>query len=252
MFFTFAIFRKILLAVILLLDLVSLTLAVYLKASFTHSESTYVMVGILDGVIFATILSIFRAAIFHSAQSVATETLGLFALLPFHLILTLFVLGVTVIPGNPTALWIFAVLQILIIIATIIHGLYTIGLMFTAMLTVCVFDRDVWCRDIDSSPSPFPMTFLLGTLFPCFSTTGPFPTETTDSNPDLICIPGSVCNCSTKASISGTSEGAVEMARGLEPAMSMRMLAGASSTRSLVRLPNDIERRSSIHVAFEV
>ncbi|KAJ7928512.1 hypothetical protein B0H13DRAFT_1967603 [Mycena leptocephala] len=73
---------------------------------------------------------------------------------------TVYCISLSVIP-DPTALGIFAILQILMFIGAILHDLYTICFIGTAMLTVCAFDRDVWCRDIDSSPSPFSMWFLL-------------------------------------------------------------------------------------------
>ncbi|KAJ7928498.1 hypothetical protein B0H13DRAFT_2311437 [Mycena leptocephala] len=245
--FTFRTFRKLLLGTILLISTVSLVLSIYLKPFFIHPNSAYVLVGILDGLIFAIILAIFRKILFGSAQSVATETLGLFTLLPFALILVLYCISLSVIP-DPAALGIFAILQILMFIGAILHGLYTIGLISTAMLTVCAFDRDVWCRDIDSSPSPFPMWFLLGFICPCFSGQ-PDPTSFEDvpEHQGLVCLPG--CNCSmSKAQIPNTSDS--ERTPGLQPASSMLMVAGVSS-RSLVRVPNDVERRTSIIIAFD-
>jgi hypothetical protein len=85
MFVTFRTFRKIILGVILLVSVASLVLSVYLRPSFAHPNSTYVLVGILDTLIFATLISISRKTLFDSFQSVATEVLGLFTLLPFAL-----------------------------------------------------------------------------------------------------------------------------------------------------------------------
>ncbi|KAJ7076890.1 hypothetical protein B0H15DRAFT_863110 [Mycena belliarum] len=242
---TFRAFRKIVLGIILLASSASLGLSLYLRASFTHPNSTYVLVGILNILILASIISISRKTLSRSAQPVATEVLGLFTLLPFAMILTLYALTLSVIP-DPTTLEIFAILQILIFIGTITHGLYTIGLIFTAIFTVCAFDRDVWSRDIDSSPSPFPMTILFRYIFPCLSRrdTAYSPTQVVPENRTL-CLPGS-CNCS-KTQIPHTSEPGLD--QGLE---AMPIMRGISSTRSLVRVPNDVERRSSIVIAFEV
>jgi hypothetical protein len=134
--FTFCSFRKLLLGTILLISTVSLVLSIYLKPFFIHPNSAYVLVGILDGLIFAIILAIFRKILFGSAQSVATETLGLFTLLPFALseffsskkslfsdeftVLVLYCISLSVIP-DPTALGIFAILQILMFIGAILR-----------------------------------------------------------------------------------------------------------------------------------
>ncbi|KAJ7690694.1 hypothetical protein B0H17DRAFT_1064500 [Mycena rosella] len=240
MFINFRTFRKIILGMVLLVSVTSLVLSVYLRPSFTHPNSTYVLVGILDTLIFAATISMSRKVLF-SPQTVATEVLGSFTLLPFALILTLYSLSLSVTP-DPTTNGIFAVLQILIFIGTIIHGFYTIGLICIAMLTVCAFDRDVWSRDIDSSPSPFPMTVLFLFLFPCFSRPDPSPFPTADAHDAVICLPG--CNCSTaKTQIPNTEAGM------LEATPNMLMASGLSS-RSLVRVPNDFERRNLIVIAF--
>ncbi|KAJ7729545.1 hypothetical protein DFH07DRAFT_183591 [Mycena maculata] len=244
MFISFRTFRKIILGTILLVSTASLGLSLYLKPYLIHRNSAYVLAGILDTVILTSTLALTRRSLLDSPQSVAMETLGLFTLLPFALILTLYVLSLSVTP-EPTTLSIFAILQILVFIGTTLHALYTLGLILTAMLTVCAFDRDVWSRHIDSSPSPFPMTFLFLFIFPCFSQrdTTSFPTEDAPvlNQERVVCLPG--CNCSiAKTEIPNTSPG-------LEP--NMQMVSGLSS-RSLVRVPNDIERRTSIAIAFEV
>ncbi|KAJ7209664.1 hypothetical protein GGX14DRAFT_452495 [Mycena pura] len=239
MFMSFRVFRKVVLWVIFLDAATSLALALYLKPSFIHPNSVYVLVGILIALIFASALSVLRRAIFDSPQTVVAETLGLLALLPFSLILVLYALGLSVTP-HPTALWIFAILRILLVAGISLHVLYTIGLACTAMLTVCAFDRDVWSRDIDSSPSPFPMFALMCFVFPHYS--GP---EENPCAPDdvpehqiLVCLPGSSCNCSIATSKTSLP-------------ISPEATSGMQS-RSLVRVPNDVERRTSIVIAFDV
>ncbi|KAJ7782808.1 hypothetical protein B0H16DRAFT_1494441 [Mycena metata] len=230
MLIPFRTFRKILLGSILLVSTASLVLSLYLKPHFVHPNSAYVLVGILDSLIFAGVLSISRKKLLASPQPVATEVLGLFTLLPFSLILMLYALSIVVIP-DPTALGVFAILQILIFIGTILHGLYTLCLITTAMLTVCLFDRDVWCRDIDSSPSPFPMSVLFGFICPCCFVSPDsafFEDIPEQEHESLGTIPTG----------------------GLEPTPEMRMVGGLSS-RSLVLVPNEVERRTSIMISFE-
>ncbi|KAJ7128985.1 hypothetical protein C8R43DRAFT_689291 [Mycena crocata] len=241
MFIAFRTFRKIILGIILLASSGSLGLSLFLRPFFNHPNSAYVMIGILVAIVHATILSMSRKTIFGSPQSVATESLGTFTLLPFALILALYALSVSVTP-EPSILLSLAALQILVFVSTIIHTLYAAGLISTAMFTVCAFDRDVWSRDIDSSPSPFPMSLLFWFICPCFSrpASNPFPTEGVHQS---VCLPG--CNCSiTKTQVPDTPE----TNPCLEPTPQMSML----SSRSLVRVPNDVERRTSIVIAFEV
>ncbi|KAJ7232796.1 hypothetical protein B0H12DRAFT_1144945 [Mycena haematopus] len=218
MFLNFRAFRKILLGAILLTSVTSLVLSIYLKPYFVHPNSVYVLVGILDTLIFAIIISIARKPLFQSPQPVATEALGLFALLPFDLILVLYSLTFSVTP-DPTALEVLVVLQILMIIGAALHGLYTMGLICTAMVTVCLFDCDVWSRDIESSPSPFPMSFLLGSICPCFPQPDTTSFEDVPEHPSLVCLPG--CNCSmAKKQLPNTSE--PERKPGLEPTAGVR------------------------------
>src|SRR6516162_2388287 len=47
--------------------------------------------------------------------------------------------------------------------------LYMAGLAITATITTVVFDKDVWLRDVDSSPSPFPLSLLRRVLFSCLA-----------------------------------------------------------------------------------
>jgi hypothetical protein len=123
--------------------------------------------------------------------------------------------------------------------------LYTVGLLTTTILTAFSFDTEVWYRDIDASPSPFPVPVLVAYIFPCFfpqtSELGPDPTTDEDGHPH--CLPG--CNC-TKASPPETSSYLIESMTG------NNSFIQGSKSRSLVRLPNETERRTSITIAFDV
>ncbi|KAJ7668493.1 hypothetical protein DFH06DRAFT_201228 [Mycena polygramma] len=122
MLISFRAFRKILLGTTLLLHATSLVLSIYLRPSFIHPNSAYFLVGILDCFIVGTII-VLAKPLFGCSQSVATEILFLFILLPFSLILSLYVLSLVIIPDS-AALWIFAILQILVFIGTILRKPY--------------------------------------------------------------------------------------------------------------------------------
>lgn len=114
---------------------------------------------------------------------------------------------------------------------------YTIGLVTIAVLTVPAFDPDVWLRDIDSTPSPFPMAIIFAFVFPClahrFESTRAFVRQ---SAPDDQCLPSCLLDCnihSDKVHANVVAEGE-----------SMRRPPVLPHV--LVRIPNAAERRATI------
>ncbi|KAJ4500352.1 hypothetical protein C8R41DRAFT_811119 [Lentinula lateritia] len=73
------------------------------------------------------------------------------------------------------------------------------------MLTHFSFDKNVWKRDIDSSPAPFPFAIIVSILLPCVFrrpdlTLLPFPSGPADASPVFrppCNIPGT-CGCPEK------------------------------------------------------
>ena len=125
---------------------------------------------------------------------------------------------------------------------------YTVGLLLVALLTVPAFDRDVWLRDLDSSPSPFPMQVLFAFVFPCFA---PFFEATrflvhqssSQEPPSVVCHPG--CNCElNKFPIDEHDLPVADTTRNMENART------SVSARTLVRVPNAIEQRDSTVISF--
>ena len=123
---------------------------------------------------------------------------------------------------------------------------YTVGLLLVALLTVPAFDRDVWLRDLDSSPSPFPMQVLFAFVFPClapFFEATRFLVPQSREPPSLVCLPG--CNCElNKFPI---DEGNLPLAA---TTRSMENAPASVSARTLVRVPNAIEQRDSTVISF--
>ena len=125
---------------------------------------------------------------------------------------------------------------------------YTVGLLLVALLTVPAFDRDVWLRDLDSSPSPFPMQVLFAFVFPCLA---PFfeatrflvPQSSTQDPPSLVCLPG--CNCELNKFPIDDSDFPVAVTT-----RSMENATASISARTLVRVPNAIEQRDSTVISF--
>lgn len=163
---------------------------------------------------------------FFSPQILCLEVLWVFSLLPFQicecgatsqcgvwLIMSPLVLGLFAFESEAALCSRFAaVYKALVVGITLSHAvlpfaqvnellqvfLYTAGIVSLAVLTqLSCDDQDIWTRDIDSSPCPFPFQVLLVYAFPC--TVKYFPgaaVELRTSAPVNYCPPG--CPCQTK------------------------------------------------------
>lgn len=130
---------------------------------------------------------------------------------------------------------------------------YTFCFILVAILTVCAFDRDVWYRDIDSIPSPFPMMVLFLFVLPCLRRQpppDPILEDTEVVHSGTYCLPG--CNCRAKPELA--SSPTISRTPEQPPQLGdlFRFGSNSSLSRSLVRIPDAIERRSSIIIAFDV
>ena len=135
---------------------------------------------------------------------------------------------------------------------------YLIVLSAITALTQYAFDSNVWTRDIDSDPSPFPLSVILLYAFPFLKRFIPenIPTSpvTPQTNIYSYCLPG--CTCSRKLSVSAC---APRLDRP-PPLMTRARSSHASSSCSIdghsqagisVRLPTDMDRRRSIVVSLD-
>ncbi len=115
-------------------------------------------------------------------------------------------------------------------------------LIATAVITACAFDSNVWARDIDSSPSPFPVpvlsVFLYDHLFACLRRETAKPNDT--CQPDEESPPQIKPECELEGP--GLQD--------LEIGNSDRSRKARSLPLGLVRVPGAAERRSSIVVSL--
>ena len=130
---------------------------------------------------------------------------------------------------------------------------YTVCLLLVALLTVLAFDRDVWLRDLDSSPSPFPMPVLFAFVFPClvpfFEATRFLAPQSSSQEPSSPFCPIG-CNCELNKSPPDFES--IDQ-HGLPVAATTRSMKNAPasvSARMLVRIPNVVEQRDSIVISF--
>jgi len=115
------------------------------------------------------------------------------------------------------------------------------------MLTVSAFDVDVWIRDIDSSPSPFPIPIILGFLHLhplglCSRNRRDYDSTIQASQPAHSTC-SLACNCPLKPRQSPEP--------GPRPPGEERR-SKISLAQTLVRLPDAVEQRASIAVSFEL
>ena len=112
------------------------------------------------------------------------------------------------------------------------------------VITSIARDADIWTRDIDSHPSPFPLMVLLFFAFPCLSRAS-YPDDLLSNEPRRndgpLCLPG--CHCDTKLEHAEIIDGNL---------LPSTRSVGGSLSRTLVRVPDAADRRAPIVVAFEV
>lgn len=136
---------------------------------------------------------------------------------------------------------------------------YAIGLITICTLTIKAYDGDVWLRDIDSSPSPFPVDILFAFAFPSIArrfsaieSFVPFQMRTPPYPNISVCPPdcgcqGGVRTCVKQAIIQQGVEGQSVPHGRLGERRRPPVLA-----RNLIRIPNAAERRATIIVELPV
>ncbi|KAJ7594618.1 hypothetical protein C8J56DRAFT_443437 [Mycena floridula] len=256
---SFRLFRRILLGFVSSIQIISLAQTSYLFAHLPAATgkdiSTSTKETMIGSLVFIlalqlaflawSLISPYSKKIFKRPQSVAAEAVQVFSLLPFAIIITLSVLSSALFNENDG---VFLALRILTVLQTIIHVIYTTALFTTALVTVFGFDPQVWSRDIDSSPSPFPMSLLMSLL--CLNRQDQLPQSEMESTLNHICVPG--CACMDPKLPMALPPPGLECKPSSRNSTTASLLSqsGVSLSPSLIRLPNDVERRLSIPISF--
>ncbi|KAJ4493848.1 hypothetical protein C8J55DRAFT_169616 [Lentinula edodes] len=282
MTFRFSTIRRILSVNLAFIHISCLALAIYLCRSFM-SRNTIWIIGFLEvALVFLFVNSAVAKPLFKHPTSVLQELCSSFAAFALNSVLSLLVVSLEVNDremarfnmGLAIHIWIRIVLAVVFT-----QFGYTIILVTLAMLTHFSFDKNVWKRDIDSSPAPFPFAIIVSILLPCVFrrpdlTLLPFPSGPADASPVIrppCNIPGT-CGCpekpvlhqlsspsknedqiSTLSTIPLNSEG-ITRARRTSIADSETRLSNISkisrkssitTSQSLVQVPNAAQRRLS-------
>lgn len=131
--------------------------------------------------------------------------------------------------------------------------IYTTTLMTLVILTLATYDGAVWVRDIDSSPSPFSIPIIFACLFPQlstrFSATRLLIQQECSQPTPSFCLPH--CNCLTKIGSPPLASGAIHI-HSSAAGNNATDNSGSLGPSSLVRIPNEAERRTSIIVSFDI
>ncbi|KAF8070413.1 hypothetical protein FPV67DRAFT_1018660 [Lyophyllum atratum] len=249
----FSTFRKFLLGLIIAISCISIGLCIPLLPVLRDRKIFWMIVSIQSACLVRSLWSALRKPLLKHHQSVANETIGLILLLPFELVLAL-VTATSPLERERTSRLTPTILQVFVLVNAVINLSYTACLLLTTLITSAAFDTDIWVRDIDSSPSPFPILLF---VFPCLSRWYSSPTsqesvDVTHEATTLHCLPG--CQCTNKPhplsprcpSLGTPTESGFSRNDSDQPSNP------TSLSRSLVRIPNAIERRVSIAIAFEV
>jgi hypothetical protein len=172
-----------------------------------------------------------RKPLFNTFQSVVVEGISLFCLFPFHLSESTRSSGV-----NPVVQMFMVDLVLALIVATTRFS-------------------DVWVRDLDSSPSPFPVPILFAFLYNLLfargrSRTGELknPCKIDGEMPSHQVSCSSPCDCPPKPA--GELQGPQH--QDLELGRTNSSIKAKSLPLVLVRVPGAAERRASIAVSLEV
>lgn len=140
---------------------------------------------------------------------------------------------------------------------------YTIGLVTVAALTVPAFDGDVWLRDIDSSPSPFPLAIIFAYVCPCIAYRIPamrslVPQPVPQEPPPSVCLSTCPPDCRHHGCIPeyarkvGTTDPEVASPPRLHIHNEETKRAPPILPHTLIRIPNAVEQRASIYLSLPI
>ena len=130
-----------------------------------------------------------------------------------------------------------------------IDVLYTFTFSVIAGLTVPAFDADVWMRDVDSSPSPFPPDILFAYYCPRLARRLPATRSffVNRDAPQEISQHGCLSTCDPDCHFNGHSKAPLADAAQTRP-LPKNTRVPPVLPHTLIRIPNSAELRAVIHV----
>ncbi|KAG0709777.1 hypothetical protein DFH29DRAFT_885766 [Suillus ampliporus] len=228
-------------------SLACLALSLFLWGTgYSKSNNIGAVIAIPAGAVIGSLWTIFTKVVY-KPQLVSVEATWAFALLPFEILLGLFSINLNV-ANAPAAHAAYLCLATIIWLNAALVFIYAATIILLALFTQVLHDEDVWSRDIDSSPSPFPLHIIVAYVFR--SMTQPFSLAARQNRPTLpvskeYCFPG--CTCSRKLPDSLS----LSDLRALGPTLE-NTTHDASRTHPLIniRVPTAMERPKPIVVTL--
>ncbi|KAN0097465.1 hypothetical protein V8E55_001911 [Tylopilus felleus] len=191
--------RKLWMGLIALLSITCIFLAVVL---WLHGYSKFNNFGALITIpsfAFAGAIWTICKKTFFSPQIICIEATWVFALLPFQMLLGFFASESDGALHSRFTL-VYEALVALVWTNSALVFLYTAGIISLAFLTQLSCDQEIWARDIDSSPCPFPFAVLLVYAFPFavkYLRETAVESRGAPATATAYCLPG--CPCSSKS-----------------------------------------------------
>ncbi|KAF9226603.1 hypothetical protein BS17DRAFT_493238 [Gyrodon lividus] len=236
--------------------LVSLTCTFLALVLWTHGYSKLNSFGALIAIpcfAFAGATWTILRKNFFSPQIVCVEVTWVFALLPFQIVLGLFAFKSDEAPhSHPSAL--YQTLVALVWTNAALVFVYAAGVVLLALLTQFSYDQDIWSRDIDSSPCPFPFPILMVYALP-FTAKHFHMTSLQSQDPQHApstgeyCLPG--CYCYTKPAEPSDMQ---TPSCSFDGPRIQSYTNYVGSTRSIVpiRVPTAMEMRNATHITLNL
>ncbi|KAN0138432.1 hypothetical protein V8E53_003895 [Lactarius tabidus] len=248
----FRVFRKCWLAITALASALCIVLSLSFYEHYDPKTDLCVLIAVPGLCLVVSATAFFAKLLFRSSlpTSVAVECIWTTCFVIFDLILSLYSLGVgTEIKGAKGSRLPFLLVEVCCWCLTGLMFTYSFLVVSSSVLTAITFDRDVWFRDITSSPSPFPLVVCvhsakiwLAEVYRPSSDMG----RTLRHTPH--CLPG----CTCKEKVPPPSPPTALPPLGLQSERRGTNFANTQSVVPGVRLPTALERHNSIFVGLGV
>jgi len=232
--------RKLWLVLMALVSLTCIIISMILwEKGYCKDSSLAPLLAIPLGSVIGVLWSTTRKQ-FKQKQMVCLEITWISSMVPFQIVLGLFAMGLEV-PSSISEHTLYSALIINVWLNCTFAFSYATSLVLLSIFTHLSYDKDVWSRDLDSSPSPFPMVAILVFAFPCLA-----PREDCREQ-GLQCLPG--CACATKLSQSSSTYAEPSIQDRPEDVLKPEGTVKDSQLIP-VQVPTSMDRRNVIVVEF--
>ncbi|KAG7090980.1 hypothetical protein E1B28_010047 [Marasmius oreades] len=168
--FSFRLFRRLIAGLFALAHLTSGTLELSLHATFAQPVIAWILSGFEMILIGWFITAAIVKPILKKPHTVAQELFSSFAMFILSIVLSLVALTVSLKSEGmkePHIMVISGIWLRVLVFASFSQVAYTFSFFILVGMTAATYDRSIWLRNMDGSPSPFSMTILLSFMLPC-------------------------------------------------------------------------------------